>query len=177
MFHLKIGSFEVTFGGRPKGPAQESDVRDVVIVKETPRIGGPTKQEWGRRPQAVGKLPARRIMSIERAQSPVEMIVFPACRDVDDPWERQRFDNMVNVVEKMFGRGWIDIVAINDIIKEFRLCLTVEALDSHRKLSMIHCVDFTKLDRAIVPQIPHLLTHVFSEGRIPPPWEAEVLSQ
>jgi len=122
--------------------------------------------------QAMGRIAApepgqhRRVRTIGRARI-TDQIVFPEPNDHNDVWEVQRLTNLVQNVDKMFTRGWIDICELDKAVTEFKLCQPPRAKAAYEKLRLLHCVSFNKYLPGIFEQVPDLMTCVFSEGRLP----------
>lgn len=57
-------------------------------------------------------------------------------------------------LRKMFNRGWIDISAIDEILK---MTSTVPDRAAHSTLRLLHCVDFKDMDPALQRQLPELV--------------------
>jgi hypothetical protein len=87
---------------------------------------------------------------------------------MNDPWEVAFMNSQMTNIEKIFSRGRVNVCAINDVMEHFSLSWTTSTRDYYNKLRTIHCVDFSLVPSEIVRQLPYIINHIFSEGRLPP---------
>lgn len=153
---MKIfGLIEINWAKKNKPLDKDTSVADVFLAL----------QEMGRIERPTGHT-HRQIRTIARNRI-TDQIVFPEPRNPSDVWEVQRLANLVDDIDKMFSKGWIDICKIDRAVSDFGLCMTPRAGQALKKLHLLHCVDFNKYLPGIFEQVPDLITCVFSEGRLP----------
>lgn len=110
----------------------------------------------------------RKVLTMGRTPPPWESIIWPE-PDMSDPWSQTTLSKAIQEMEERYTRyNSFDICMIRDLIKEFRLTVTPATRVSLDKLHKLHCVSFDQLHPEVYRQIPGLVTHVFTEGRIVP---------
>ena len=107
-----------------------------------------------------------------RLPNMVETIVFPTPNNMDDPWERLRLQKLVSEIAKWWEPHHQCVYScdVSSAIREFGLVTTPETKDSLDKIYLLSGVKFNQLEKELYASIPHLVTHIFSEGQIAPPW-------
>lgn len=115
---------------------------------------------------AVRTINGRKYLTVRRAQSIAQHIIFPG-DGPEDSWKCAARSKLIEEIEGMFRKGYFDVCPINNAISNFKLISTISTKKAMENLMQIHCVNFDKLTPEIFEAIPRHITHIFTEGRVP----------
>ena len=105
------------------------------------------------------------IKTIARKPSLASQITFPEAPAGE--WPHLRYQKAVRGVFEMFEGRHFNICPVTEIVEVCSLQWTKTSAQNYNDLRAVHCMNWIDFPDHMREQVPHMLTHIFSEGRLP----------